>query len=355
LLFATFFMVAFGLVMIFNASLPISLGKFKNPHFLFYRQLLWTGIGLFLFFIATQVPLRILKSKEVMIGLLILTYVLLALVFTQSPINGTRRWIHMAGVSLQPSELAKLTVILFLAWYVNRFGDLSVKPVRHLLCIVAVIGPMALLILREPDLGNTVILLSIAAILMFFGGFPVRYITVLGVVTIPILVTAVLMSSYMMDRINTFLDAGADPLGRGYHIKQSLIAVGHTGFWGAGLGQSTQKLFFLPEPHTDFIFAVVAEEMGFIGCMLLVLLFGYLFMRGMKISLRSKSSFTQCLGAGAVTLLVIQALINISMVVHLMPTKGIPLPFISMGGTSLIASLLSVGLVLNISREVPEC
>jgi cell division protein FtsW len=283
-----------------------------------------------------------------------LTFGLLLLVFTQSPINGTRRWIHMAGVSFQPSELAKLTTIIFLAWYCTRFPDLSDKPWRHLLRVGLVVGPMMVLIIREPDLGNAVMLLGITVIMLFFAGFPLKQMVALGLVSVPAVTSVILLSPYMLERLQTFANAAADPLGKGYQIKQSLIAIGHSGFLGLGLGESTQKLFFLPEPHTDFIYAVVAEEAGFLGCAILAVLFGYLFIRGLKISLKSPGTFTQLLGAGAICLILLEMLINTSMVVHMLPTKGIPLPFISMGGTSLVISLLAVGLVLNISREVPE-
>ncbi|MBN2430947.1 MAG: putative lipid II flippase FtsW [Acidobacteria bacterium] len=354
LFIATLFLVGFGLVMIFNASLPISLGRFGQPHFLFYRQLMWTGIGFFIFFASTQVSLRLLQQKWVVYGLIILTAGLLLLVFTQTPINGTRRWIHMAGVSFQPSELAKLTVIIFVAWYCARFPDLSDRPWRHLVRVGLVIGPMMALIVREPDLGNAMILLAITVIMLFFAGFPLRQMIALGLMVIPAVIGVILLSPYMLERIKTFANAAADPLGKGYQIKQSLIAIGHSGFWGLGLGESTQKLFFLPEPHTDFIYAVVAEEAGFLGCIILAVLFGYLFLRGMRLSLKSPHPFNQVLGAGAISLILLEVLINSSMVIHLLPTKGIPLPFISMGGTSLLISLLAVGLVLNISREVPE-
>ena len=165
----------------------------------------------------------------------------------------------------------------------------------------------------------------------------------------------ILLSPYKLQRILVFLDPSSDPLGGGYQIRQSLIAIGHSGFWGTGLGQSTQKLFFLPEPHTDFIFALVAEELGFLGCAFIAALFVYLFLRGVKISANAPSLFNRWLGAGLVSMLMIQTLINTSMVVNLGPTKGIPLPFVSMGGTSLVMSLLSMGILINISREVPEC
>ena len=249
--------------MIFNSSIPISLDRFHKPHFLFYRQLLWTAGGLVLFAVATQFPLRLLKKRGIIITIILFTYGLLAATFTQTPINGTYRWIHAGGFSFQPSELAKLVTIIFLAWYFSRYPDLKDHPWRHLFRIVLVIAPMMALIIKEPDLGNALMIFGITVILLFFAGLPIKHMLFMGSVSVAVIIAAVLMSPYMMQRLITFLDPSADPLGKGYQINQSLIAVGHSGFWGLGLGQSTQKLFFLPEPHTDFIYAVVAERERF--------------------------------------------------------------------------------------------
>jgi cell division protein FtsW len=352
LLFSTLGLVAIGLVMVFNASIPISQAKFQSDHFLFYRQLVWAVAGLAVFLAAIHLPLRFLERGGAIGAVLVLTYLLLAAVFTQTPINGTRRWLHAFGVSFQPSELAKLATILFLSWYLARSGDIREHPWRHLIRVLAVIAPMLGLIVLEPDLGSVVMILAFTVILLFLADFPVRHLACLAAAAVPAIVGIILISPYQLNRIKTFLDPMTDPQGKGYQVQQSLIAMGHSGFWGLGPGESTQKLFFLPEPHTDFIYAVVGEELGFLGCALITGLFTYLFYRGLKVSFRSPSTFQCWLGIGLITLITLPALINTGMVVALGPTKGIPLPFVSMGGTSLVMNLLAMALVINISREV---
>jgi len=354
MLLATLILVCVGLVMVFSASIPTSQAKFHSPHFLFYRQLAWAAIGVFVFLLVVQMRLQWLTNRWVVATALVVTYVLLALVFTQSPINGTQRWLHAFGVSFQPSELAKLTAILFLSYYLSRAPDLRERPFLHLLRIAAPIVPMLALIVFEPDLGSVVILLVIVLLYLFLAGFPVLKLALAGAAVLPVLVVVVLSSPYMLNRIRTFMAPDADPRGIGYHINQSLIAMGHSGFWGLGLGESTQKLYFLPEPHTDFIFAVVGEELGFLGCLAIVALFGYLFCRGIKAAIQNPVPMFNWLGLGLITLIVIEVLINTSMVISLGPTKGIPLPFISMGGTSLLINLLAMGVVINFSREYAE-
>lgn len=354
LLYGTLVLVAFGLVMVLNASSPISMLRFHSPHFLFYRQMLWTLAGIAALFAAIQFPLRILRHGWVYAVLLPLTCLLLAVVFTQDPINGTYRWIHAYRISFQPSELAKIVTILFISWYLARIDDLRQRPLLHLARIMALMLPMLFLILREPDMGSVVILLLLVALYLFLAGFPLRLLLTGAAILIPTGIALIWASGYQRQRILTFLDPSADPQGSGYHILQSLIALGHSGFWGLGLGQSTQKLFFLPEPHTDFIYAVVAEELGFLGCAFISGLFLFLFIRGLGIAYNSPVPFNRWLGTGIISLIMVQALINTSMVVNLGPTKGIPLPFISMGGSSLVMNMIMMGLLINISREVPE-
>jgi cell division protein FtsW len=354
LLFSTLVLVALGLVMVFNASIPISQAKFRSTHFLFYRQLVWAVGGLVVFLAAIHLPLRWLERRWSVAAVLGLTYVLLAAVFTQAPINGTRRWFHAFGVSFQPSELAKFAAVFFLAWYLSRHDDIRERPWRHLARVLAVIAPMLGLIVFEPDLGSVVMIMAFTVILLFLAEFPVKYLLYLAGAALPLLVAVILVSPYQLNRIKTFIDPMSDPQGKGYQVQQSLIAMGHSGFWGLGPGESTQKLFFLPEPHTDFIYAVVGEELGFLGCLVVTGLFTWLFYRGMKVAHRTPSNFRCWLGIGLITLITLPALINTSMVVALGPTKGIPLPFVSMGGTSLVMNLLAMALVINISREVTE-
>lgn len=355
LLYGTLLLLAFGLVMGFNASLQVSQAKFKSPHYLFYKQMVFAALGIVLLFFVIQVPMRILRNKWVIGGLLAATFVMLAAVFAGPAIKGSQRWIHLAGLSFQPSELAKIIAVVFLAGYLSRHGDLRERPLKHLLRMGLVLGPMLFLIIREPDLGNTVMISGVTLLMWFFAGLPWRYILGAGALAAVVLAAAIAASPYMQKRLQTYLDPSAEEhsLGRNYQINQSLIAVAHSGFWGLGLGQSSQKLFFLPEPHNDFIYAVLAEELGFLGCAVLAALFLYIFVQGIRVSLKNPDHFSRWLGVGLVSMVIVHALINTSMVIALGPTKGIPLPFISMGGTVLLMNLVAMGLVINISREEP--
>lgn len=354
LLITTLLMVAFGLLMVLNASIPISTARFPSPNFLFYRQLAWAAAGVAALFITSRIPMGLLGKSWIQAAMLAGIYGLLAIVLFQEPINNTRRWIHASGFSVQPSELAKLAAVIFMAWYLARNDSIKERPLRHLIRLALIFVPLMILIALEPDLGSTVMILLIVTLFLFLAGFPLKYMLVAGLAAVPVLAAAVLASPYQLQRISSFLSPGADPQGKGYHIMQSLVAIGHGGFWGLGLGQSSQKMYFLPEPHTDFIYAVIAEELGLLGCAALTGAFLYLFYRGLKISLHHPDLFRRWLGTGLTALILLQALINTSMVVNLGPTKGIPLPFISMGGTSLFINLVMIGLLLNISREAPE-
>lgn len=356
LLYGTLLLVVFGLVMVFSTSVQISQAKFGSPHYLFYKQLAYAAVGLFMLFSVIQIPLSAIRNAWTVGALVGLTVVALAWVFLQSPINGTHRWIHLAGVSFQPSEFAKIAVIVFLAWYISLKGEIREKPTGHIVRSGSVAALAIGLIVVEPDLGNAFIIGLVTCLIWFLAGVPIRHLFVTCVFSGMLMALVIACWPYMQKRMIVFLfpSSAAHALGREYQITQSLIAVGHSGFWGTGLGGSTQKLFFLPEPHTDFIYSVMAEELGFLGSVLLGGLFVYLFYQGIRISSRCQNAFGRWLGTGLVSLLMIESLINASMVLAIGPTKGIPLPFISMGGTSLVVNLLSMGLVINVSREVAE-
>ncbi len=353
LLYGTLLLLAFGLVMVFNASLQVSQARFQSSHYLFNKQLVFAVVGILALFFAIQFPVRILRNAWVVAGFQLITLLLLIMVFFRGAVNGTHRWISFAGVSFQPSEMAKISTVVFLAWYLSRVKDLKENTLKHVVLMMCMIGPTVLLVIKEPDLGNTVMICMMTLLLWYFAGIPWRHLIVTFLVAAVLAGLVIAASPYMQSRIKTFMDptSEAHSLGRNYQINQSLIAVAHSGFWGLGLGQSSQKLFFLPEPHTDFIYAVLAEELGFLGCLLLAGLFMYLLVQGVRVSLRNPDRFSRWLGVGLVSMIMVHALINTSMVTALGPTKGIPLPFISMGGSALLMNLLAMGLVINISRE----
>ena len=265
--------------------------------------------------------------------------------------GGVQRWIRIGPANFQPSELAKLAVILFTSFYlVTRKEDFhSFK--RGLLPYLVVVGAIVLLVLLEPDLGTAASIALTAIVLLFLGGLRYRYLLGLILAAIPALYFLVVRVPYRLDRWLAFLYPERDPYGIGYQIRQSLISVGSGGWSGLGYAEGKQKLSFLPEPHTDFIFAVVGEELGLLGCFTVVVLFGLFFWRAARISVRAESPFGTYLGLGIACMIILQAFVNMSMVVSLLPTKGLPLPFVSVGGSSMIMTMIAVGILLNISSH----
>lgn len=345
-------LVGFGLVVVFSASSLISQELYRSTTAIFTRQFLSTVLGLIALLAVMRIDYHIYNRPLFAYGLLAFTLTLLVLVLLIPGINGARRWISLGPVNFQPSELAKLTVVFFTAFFlVRREGWIEHLKMPSLLPLLGVLASLLLLVLLAPDLGTAVCLGLIAGLLLFFGGLPYRYCLGVLLATVPLFYLLVLSVPYRRNRILAFLDPSQDPYGIGYQIRQSLIAVGSGGITGTGLAHGKQKLFFLPEPHTDFIFAVVGEELGLLGCATLLLLFSLLFWRGVRIALRADSLFGTFVALGLVSMIVFQAFINMSVVLSLFPTKGLPLPFISAGGSSMFVMLVAVGVLLNISRH----
>jgi cell division protein FtsW len=265
--------------------------------------------------------------------------------------HNTHRWIRMGVVQFQPSELAKLALILFLAFFLES-RTRSIDDWRHTL-LPAVIPAVlfAGLIVKQPDLGTALVCLVITASILYIAGMRLRYFAYSLVGILPVLYYLLFHVGWRRDRMLAFLDPYADPQGRGFHVIQSLIAVGTGGVTGMGLMEGKQKLFYLPEPHTDFIYAVVSEELGLIGAVVIVVLFSIFAWRGFRAAVRTRDLFGRYLATGITAMIVVQAFFNISVVLALLPTKGIPLPFISYGGSSLFVMLVSVGVLLNISQQ----
>jgi cell division protein FtsW len=275
---------------------------------------------------------------------LVLIYVL-----QEQPINGARRWIFVGGFTFQPSELAKLAVIIFLAAYLHKYESEINEPRKRLLPLLLVIGCFAGLILFEPDLGQALCICLIAAVMLFVAGLSWKYYAYALGLAVPFLYIFVVCEPYRWNRILVWLDPYRDPHGSGWQIIQSLTAIGSGGLTGLGLGDGIQKLYFLPEPSTDFIFAVIGEELGLLGTFIVTCAFLIFFFRGMKVVLRSSDRFCFYLALGLTLMVVLPGFINMSMVLGILPTKGIALPFISQGGTSLFLNLLATGMLLNLS------
>lgn len=344
-------LVLIGVIMVFSASAVLANDKFHSPLYFLVRQGLWALLGLAGMAMLMHVDYRHYRRPWLIYTGLFVCAVLLVAVFFLDKNHNTHRWIRLGFLSFQPSELSKLFVVVYLACFLEkRMGQID--DWRHTLlpCLVVVL-PFIGLIVAEPDLGTAVSIGIVAFMVLFVAG--VRYKYALGVIlsAIPVLFALVYFFPYRLKRVLVFLDPWKDPLGAGFQITQSLIALGSGGLFGLGLMEGKQKLFYLPEPHTDFIFSVIGEEGGLAGTLSLLLLFSVFLWRGMRLSLRMSDPFGRYLGVGLTMMIVCQAFINMSVVTSLLPTKGIPLPFISSGGSSLLMSLLGVGVLLNISQH----
>jgi cell division protein FtsW len=345
-------LVAFGLVMVFSASAALARGAggaTANPYLI--KQGLAAGIGVFAMLAAMHVDYRTWKRPLVVYAGLAAVVALLAAVLMVGPVlNGTRRWFVLGPLSVQPSELAKLALVPFVAYHLEKKADRVNRP-ELLLPVGIATALVAGLVLLGPDLGTAALLVACVLLMVFLAGLRWRTVLLGGAVLLPLGLLAILGEPYRRQRLLAFLDPEADPLGAGYQVLQSLIAVGSGGLFGVGLGNSGQKLFFLPYPHSDFIYAIVAEELGFVGALAVLALFAVLLWRGTAAALHAPDAFGRYLGLGLTGILVLQALINVSVAVSLLPTKGIPLPFLSYGGSSLVVSMAACGVLLNLSEH----
>ncbi|MGB9178234.1 MAG: putative lipid II flippase FtsW [Pyrinomonadaceae bacterium] len=350
-LFATTVGLAlFGIVMVYSASAMIAMQENGNQYYYVLKQGMWTAIGFAAMLGAMHFDYQLLRNKKIVFGLLSLTILLLMAVFAFPRSHGAHRWIKFAGFSMQPSEASKLALTIFLAYFLEkRAGEESYFWRTFVPCLF-VTGTLAVLVVAEPDLGTALMLAVICMVVCFAAGVRLLH---LGLAAAPALVGLaglLIFVPFRLKRMVAFLNPWADPQGASYQVVQSLLAVGSGGANGLGFAQGKQKLFFLPFAHSDFIFAVVGEELGLIGALTVVAVFGIFLWRGVRASLRAPDRFGMLLGLGLVTSIVAQALFNISVVLSLVPTKGIPLPFISYGGSSLVPTLVAVGLLLNISQ-----
>jgi cell division protein FtsW len=341
----------FGLVMVYSASSVVASDKYDGMSaYFFLRQLIWAAGGYLMMGILMSVDYHFWQRKKLVAILLIASAASLIFVYTQPEVNGAHRWLRYRSISLQPSEIAKLVLLVFLAGFLHNHAAEINTARKKLLLLTLVVLVFAGLIAFEPDFGQAVCVIFIVGILLFLAGLGWKYILGSGAVALPLLYLAVRLFPYRFERVLAFVDRSRDQLGSGWQILQSLTAVGSGGVTGLGLGAGKQKLFFLPEAHSDFIFAVIGEEMGLIGTLLVCLTFLFFFYRGIKIALRAPDSFGYYLALGITLMVVMQAFINISMVLALLPTKGIALPFISQGGSSLLLNLMATGILLNISN-----
>ncbi|MBI4115281.1 MAG: putative lipid II flippase FtsW [Candidatus Omnitrophica bacterium] len=355
ILFVTvYLLVSFGIVMTYSASAIYAEQVFKSPTYFLIRQIIYAVIGtVFLFLVAGRDPyLWKEHSREILIfSILLLTLVFVPLLGHEA--GGARRWVRLGPFNFQPSEISKLAICLYLSDYLSRRikgvqrGELSV-----LLPPLLILGLTCGLILLQPDLGSSVFIFIVSAILLFLAGIPLRYVLFSSLIFVPAFYFLVVRIPYRLSRVTAYLNPWSDPQGSGFQIIQSLLAFGLGGIKGVGLGESTQKLFYLPQSYNDFIFSIIAEELGILGTFSVILLYFVILLAGLKIASRARGSFEKLFVISLVLLIVLQAIINMFVATGLIPTKGLPLPFVSYGGSSLVFNLLGVGLLLAMDRAV---
>jgi cell division protein FtsW len=351
--FTTLLLVVVGLAMVFSASAIVAQDRYHSPYAFVGKQAGWALAGVLVMVFLMSVDYTRYNSPRFIFPALGLTTLLLVMVFFFRDSHNTHRWIRFGGLfTFQPSEIAKPVLILFLAWFLHTRLD-KIRDWKHTL-LRAAIMPVAfiLLIVKQPDLGTALVLAGVTAMMLLLAGMEWKYLVIGIAAAAPPLAVLLFWVSWRRQRMLVFLHPDSDPQGAGFHINQSLIAVGTGGLTGRGFMEGMQKLFYLPEASTDFIFANIAEELGFIGAICIVALFLVLGYRGLRTAYRSQDPFARLTAFGITTAILLQAFFNISVVLSLLPTKGIPLPFISSGGTSLFFTLASIGILLNISKKV---
>src|SRR5712692_2384609 len=348
---ATAGLALFGVVMVYSASAVIALQENHSQFHYVIKQTVWTSLGFVAMFAAMRFDYQRLNQRWIIYGLLIVTVLLLVAVFGFRPVNGARRWIRLGGFSMQPSEIAKLSLALFLARFLEKRAGAESSFWKTSLPCFFVLAVVAGLVAKETDLGTALMLAIICFTICFAAGMRPRHLVYALVPALLFVGKMLIFTPFRWRRMASFVDPWADQQGTGYQVVQSLIAVGSGGPHGLGFAQGRQKMLFLPFAHSDFIFAVVGEELGLVGTLIVVLVFGIFLWRGMRAALRAPDRFGMLLGVGVVVGIVAQALLNMSVVLAMVPTKGIPLPFISYGGSSLVPTLAGVGILLNISQH----
>ncbi|MFC6646940.1 putative lipid II flippase FtsW [Granulicella cerasi] len=345
-------LVLFGLVMVFSASAVIAKATQGSPYAFVIKQAAFVAAGLVALFVMMKIDYRKYNNPKVIFPLMAITALLLLVVFGMGAMNGAHRWIRFGGFTLQPSELAKPVIVLFLAWFLQTRIH-QIDNIKETI-LPAALPPLVFiaLILKEPDLGTAMVCALVLMAMLYLAGMQMKWIGVAILAASPVMYFMLFRVAWRRARLLAFLNPEADPKGVGYHTLQSLIAVGTGGLHGKGLMEGVQKLFFLPEPHTDFIFAVICEELGLIGGLLVIAAFCVLGFRGMRAAYKSTDPFARFVAFGMTTTILVQAFFNISVVLSIVPNKGLPLPFISSGGTSVAIMLACMGVLLNVTREI---
>jgi len=355
LLIIIFVLLAFGIIMVFSSSYIMAYKWYNNSFYFFIRQAFYALIALIVFFISMNIDYHF--WQKIAIPVLIISILLLTIIYFPGfarYVRGARRWLSIGPFSFQPSELAKFALILYIADCLTRKKARVGTFIRGILPVFIVTVLIFLLILEQPDFSTAIIIIGCSFIMLFIGGSKITQLFSLIILLLPAGLLMALGEDYRRIRLLSFLNPWEDPLKSGFHIIQSLLALGSGGLTGVGIAESRQKFFYLPDQHTDFIFSIIGEELGFIGAFIVIMFFIIFLWRGFLISIKAKDNFGLLLAAGITSMIVFQAIINISVVTKLIPTTGITLPFISYGGSSLIVNMLCCGILLNISRNISD-
>lgn len=351
LLWATVLLLGVSLVMVYSASAVFAQEKFDSQNKFLIKQAAYICAGLLLLAVAMRVDYHVYRRPAVIWSALAVVVVLLFAVFGFDKINNARRWISFPGFTLQPSEFAKLAAIFFTAALLERRMHRINEPKYALLPIGIVTGVLTGLIVMQPDFGTSAALSGVVLVMIFAAGLSFRHVAAVAAVLVPVAGFVVWLEPYRMERLTTFMNPEADPTKAGFQLLQSIIAVGSGGVLGRGLMEGVQKLFYIPEAHNDFIFAIIGEELGLIGTTAVLVCFCVIAVRGIRAAMFAPDRLGALLATGLTAMIAVQAFVNISVVLGLAPTKGIPLPFVSNGGSSMIANMIAMGILLNITQH----
>jgi len=345
-------LIGIGLVMVYSASSHLAAHRFGDSYFYLKRQTLFCLFGIALMIAAKNIPCRV--YSKLVYPLLLISCCLLILLLTSGlgyKVGGATRWLRLAGFSFQPSEFAKFALAVYMAYSISKKGSEMGSFSKGLLPHLLVAGAFMLLVVLQPDLGTAVIIGCWLFLLLFVGGVKVLHLFLMPLLSAPILIWLIWQQDYRIKRWWAFINPWDDPKGAGFQITHSFLSFGSGGVFGAGLGNSKQKLFYLPEAHTDFVLSIAAEELGFVGVTCIMALFGLLIAQGIRVALSARDLYSSYLALGLTCWIGLQVLVNSAVVVGLLPTKGLTLPLISYGGSSLVLTLLGIGVLLNISSR----
>lgn len=355
LLCAILVLLFIGIVMVYSASSYYALYQIDvyNTEFYFYKEITWSIVGVIGMLVTMSIDYHYYKKWTPWLVLITLVFLVLVL-FVGSNINGAVRWIRLGPLSFQPSELAKYVVVLYLALLIDKRKGKITKFKEGTIFYLAVAGVFAGLILLEHNLSITAIVMMVAFIMILVGGAKISHLFSLVPVGLVAGIALIFTQSYRLKRLTSFLNPWAYTSGDSYQLVQSLYALGSGGIFGVGIGNSRQKALFMPEPHNDFIFSIIGEELGLIGCIIIISIFMFIVIKGTSIAIKARDNYGFLLAIGIISVIAIQAIINIAVVTGSMPVTGVPMPFISYGGTSLVFNLGAMGILLNISRQSKE-